>query len=275
MTKQIILNEPAKNFEEIKKINDEGIEYWEARELMSLLGYIEWRKFNGVVVKAKEACLNSDQNIDYHFVDTAKMIFIGKNTEKEARREIKDYRLSRYACYLIAQNGDSRKQEIAMAQTYFAVKTREREIEQQVENDSKRLFIREEVRKHNKKLFQTAKNAGVTNFGRFNNHGYLGLYKLSVDEIKRKKKIGKDNILDRAGSTELAANLFRITQADDQIKKKEINNSNTANNEHFRVGRKVRNTIKDIGGEMPEDLGTEENIKIIENKKQGKFIVGK
>jgi DNA-damage-inducible protein D len=204
-----------------------------------------------------------------HFVGVDKMIKIGKGTRKEAVRKIEDYRLSRYACYLIAQNGDSRKQEIAMAQTYFAVQTRKQEIFQQLNQDQKRLFIRGEVKIHNKKLFETAKKAGVSNFGKFNNYGYLGLYKLTVSEIKNKKGIGKDNILDRAGSTELAANLFRITQTDDKINKDKIVGEKLANVTHFEVGRKVRNTIKDIGGTMPENLPTEKHIRELkkENKK--------
>lgn len=211
---QITPTAPHKNFESIKRINEQGIEYWEARELMPLLGYTKWENFEKVINKAIEACKNSDQIEEYHFLGVRKMIKIAKNTPKETLRKVKDYHLSRYACYLIAQNGDSRKIDIATAQTYFAIQTRRQEIFEQMGADAKRLYIREEVKEHNKKLFKTAQKAGVNNFGKFNNYGYLGLYGLTAEEIKTKKGLGNDNILDRAGSTELAANLFRITQTD-------------------------------------------------------------
>ncbi len=267
-TKEIAINSLNKDFESIKKIDENGTEYWEARELMPLLGYKEWRKFEGVIRRAKDACNVSTQEVSDHFVGADKMIKIAKGTRKEAFRKIEDYRLSRYACYLIAQNGDPRKTEIAMAQTYFAVQTRKQEIFQQLSQDQKRLFIRGEVKIHNKKLFDTAKKAGVSNFGRFNNFGYLGLYKLTADEIKKIKGIGKDDILDRAGSTELAANLFRITQTDDKINKENISGENSANATHFEVGRKVRQTIKDIGGTLPENLQPERHIKELKSEKK-------
>ena len=283
MANEITLSGPNKDFEGIKKINKQGVEYWEARELMPLLGYAEWRKFAGVIKKAMNACEASEQDVKDHFVGAAKMIKIAKNTLKEAIRKIEDYHLSRYACYLIAQNGDPRKQEIAMAQTYFAVQTRKQEIFQQIGQDQKRLFIRKEVKDHNKKLFKTAQKAGVNNFGRFNNYGYLGLYGLITDDIKIKKGIGKDNILDRAGSTELAANLFRITQTDEKIIKNKIFGEEKANTTHFDVGQKVRKTIKEIGGTMPENLKPEKHIKkikakkikMIKSKKLSKRISGK
>lgn len=283
MANEITLSGPNKDFEGIKKINKQGVEYWEARELMPLLGYAEWRKFAGVIKKAMNACEASEQDVKDHFVGAAKMIKIAKNTLKEAIRKIEDYHLSRYACYLIAQNGDPRKQEIAMAQTYFAVQTRKQEIFQQIGQDQKRLFIRKEVKDHNKKLFKTAQKAGVNNFGRFNNYGYLGLYGLITDDIKIKKGIGKDNILDRAGSTELAANLFRITQTDEKIIKDKISGEEKANTTHFDVGQKVRKTIKEIGGTMPENLKPEKHIKkikakkikMIKSKKLSKRISGK
>lgn len=270
MTQNIMPFEPAKNFESIKKINEQGFEYWEARELMGLLGYDQWRNFEAVIEKAKEACRNSEQETKYHFVDASKMIKIARNTAKEAPRKIKDYYLSRYACYLIAQNGDPRKQEIAAAQTYFAVQTRKQEISQQLTENQKRLYIRQEVKKHNVKLFETAKQAGVNNFGKFNNYGYLGLYGLVAEDIKKKKSIGKDDILDRAGATELAANLFRITQTDEQLQTKNIKGEEKANTTHFAVGREIRNTIEKIGGTMPENLPVQKHIKELkkEEKKQ-------
>lgn len=242
--KNLILTEPAKDFESIKKINEEGVEYWEARELMPLLGYDKWENFEKVVERAKSACEISKQEIKDHFLDVRKMVQLGSGSE----REVKDYHLSRYACYLIAQNGDPRKQEIAMAQTYFAIQTRKQEIFEQIGDNQKRLYIRKEVREHNVKLFATAQEAGVSNFGKFNNYGYLGLYKLTAKQIKRKKKIGKDDILDRAGSSELAANLFRITQTDEKIDRDKIKGEEKANVTHFDVGQKVRNTIGEIGG---------------------------
>ncbi|MCK5459710.1 DNA damage-inducible protein D [Candidatus Parcubacteria bacterium] len=274
MAKEITLLGPNKDFEGIKKINKQGVEYWEARELMPLLGYNKWKNFKKIIDKAKDACKNSDQEIDDHFSDVGKMVNLGSGSQ----RKVEDYRLSRYACYLIAQNGDTRKQEIAMAQTYFAIQTRKQEIFQQMDQDKKRLFTRKEVKDHNKKLFKTAQKAGVNNFGKFNNYGYLGLYGLISEDIKTKKGIGKDNILDRAGSTELAANLFRITQTDEKIVKEKITGEEKANTTHFDVGQKVRNTIKEIGGTMPENLKPEQHIKkikaksikMIKNKKQSR-----
>jgi DNA-damage-inducible protein D len=259
----IIPSAPHKNFEGIKKIDKDGVEYWEARELMPILGYEEWRKFEGVIRKAKEACSKSKQNLKHHFGDADKMIKIAKGRHTEATRRIKDYKLSRYACYLIAQNGDPRKKEIAAAQTYFAVQTRRQEIYQQLGEDAKRLFIREEVRKQNKQLFSTARKAGVKNFGKFNNMGYLGLYGMSLPKLKKKKGIGKDDVLDRAGATELAANLFRITQTDDKIRKDEIRGEGRAAMTHYSVGTKVRKTIEEIGGQMPENLPSEKHVKRI------------
>lgn len=259
MVKEIILTGPTKDFENIKKINEQGIEYWEARELMPLLGYIEWRKFEGVIDRAKDACKISNQKIADHFVGAAKMVKLGSGSI----RKIENYNLSRYACYLIAQNGDPRKMEIATAQTYFAVQTRKQEIFEQLGEANKRLFIRSEVKKHNKKLFDTAKQAGVSNFGKFNNFGYLGLYGLDAEQIKERKRIGKDDILDRAGATELAANLFRITQTDEKIGKENIKGEGKANIAHFHVGKEVRETIKRINGTMPENLLPETHIKKI------------
>ena len=177
------------------------MEYWEARELMPLLGYDKWSNFKAVVIKAIGSCKNSSQLIQHHFTDVGKMIKIAKGTAKEAPRKIQDYHLSRYACYLIAQNGDPRKEQIAIAQTYFAIQTRKQELmkqEQQFEG-RKRLMIRKEVQKQNIKLFGTAKKVGVENFGLFNEYGYYGLYGMPLRDIKKKKGIGKESVLDRAG----------------------------------------------------------------------------
>lgn len=262
MPNQLLPNTPHKNFEDIKKIDENGIEYWEAHQLMLLLGYDRWENFQKVIQKAKEACIESKQNAMSHFLEVTKMVSIGSG----AKREIMEYRLSRYACYLIAQNGDPRKNEIATAQTYFAIQTRRQEIFQQLNEDGKRLFIRNEVKEQNKLLFSTAKNAGVTNFGKFNNMGYLGLYGMSLPKIKIKKKIGKDDVLDRAGTTELAANLFRITQTDDKIKKEKIKGDGRASATHFSVGSKVRESIEKIGGTMPENLPPQKHIKELEKE---------
>ncbi len=270
MTNQSLISSPHKNFEEIKKIDENGIEYWEARELMPLLGYVKWKNFDEVVIrKAKNACDKSGQTITNHFADIGKKVSIGSGAERES----KDYKLSRYACYLIAQNGDSSKQEIANAQTYFAIQTRRQEVFQQLAENEKRLFVRGEIKDHNKKLFATAKQAGVSNFGRFNNAGYLGLYGMRKDQIQKQKRIGKDDVLDRAGTTELAANLFRITQTDEKIGNENIKGDYKASNTHFEVGKKVRQTIREIGGTMPEALKPEKHIKELE-KERKKLLKG-
>lgn len=246
----IYISAPHKDFESIKKLDENGIEYWEARELMPLLDYLRWENFEPVIHKATIACKNSNQSIISHFRDITKKVVLGSG----GVRNVKDYKLSRYACYLIAQNGDSSKQAIANAQTYFAIQARRQELAQ-------RLSTREEIRQQNKQLFKTAKKAGVTEFGKFNDFGYLGLYNMHISSIKEKKKIGKDSIIDRAGSLELAANLFRITQAEDKIRREDIKGQGKANVAHFVVGKRVRKTIKEIGGTMPENLPTQTHIK--------------
>jgi DNA-damage-inducible protein D len=253
---------PHKNFEGIKKIDENGVEYWEARELMPLLEYTEWRNFKKVIEKAMQSCKKARQSVKNHFGDVNKMVELGSGS----KRKVEDIKLSRYACYLIAQNGDPSKEPIASAQTYFAIQTRRQEIYQQLDEDTKRLFIRAEVTKQNKKLFSTAKKAGVNNFGKFNNMGYLGLYGMSLPKIKKRKGIGKDDVLDRAGATELAANLFRITQTDDKIVKDKIKGEGRASMTHYSVGHKVRKTIEQIGGEMPENLLPEKHIGKLKNK---------
>ncbi len=267
----VALSYPNKNFEEVKKINKHNIEFWTARELMPLLGYKNWRDFENVIKRAELSCSNSGQKINYHFAHTLKMIKIATGTEKETIRNIEDYILSRYACYLIAQNGDSSKKEISLAQTYFALQTRKQEIFERLDSKGKRLFLRGDIKTHNKKLFATAQKAGVTNFAHFNNQGYLGLYGMNISKIKEEKRIGKDDILDRAGSTELAANLFRITQTDEKIKKENIEGGGKATYTHWLVGHKVRKSIQDIGGTPPEKLPPEEHIKVLE-KEQKKLL---
>ncbi len=251
-------NYTNKSFEDIKRIEENGIEYWYARELQIVLNYKEWRKFENVINKAKESCKNSDFSVFDHFVDVDKMVQIGSGAE----RKQKDYKLTRYACYLIAQNGDTRKKVVALAQTYFAVQTRKQEINEQEYNklteDEKRFYQRNLTKKGNYSLNQTAKNAGVKNFDKFHNYGYKGLYNgETADDIAKRKELRyREDILDNMGSDELIANLFRISQTDQKLKKDNIQSEKEANKAHYEVGSKIRKTIKELGGTMPEDLPT-------------------
>jgi len=265
MINKITISTHRKDLENIKKIDKNGIEYWKARELLPLLGYKTWEKAEEVVGRAGRACINSGQDVDNHFHRTGKMVKIGSNTV----RNVRDYKLDRYACYLIAQNGDPNKLEIALAQTYFAIQTRKQEIFEQLPDTAKRLFIRSEVSDHNKKLFKTAKLAGVNNFGLFNDAGYRGLYGKQLSDIEKEKGINRGELLDKAGSTELAANLFRITQTDEKLKRDKTKGENEASCAHFMVGGKVRQTIKDIGGITPEKLPAETHIKEIKKEIKG------
>ena len=258
-------------FENIKHINEIGQEYWSARELHKVLEYIKWDKFLNVVDKAKQACENSKQEPNDHFLQVEKLIDLPKG----AKREIGDINLSRYACYLIVQNADPSKEVVALAQTYFAVQTRKLEIlEENFEKlnteESKRIFLRKEMAEHNKLLADAAKKAGVIQpweYAVFQNHGYMGLYNgLGAKEIHNKKELKKgENILDHMGSTELAANLFRATQTEEKLKRENIKGKQKANQTHFEVGQKVRQTIKELGGTMPEDLPSEASIKKLEH----------
>ena len=274
MDEKNLINITEDNFESIKHLNENGVEYWYARELQNVLNYKEWRKFANVINKAKEACENSGISVFEHFVDIDKTIKMPKDAEKT----IADYKLTRYACYLIAQNGDSRKKAIALAQTYFAVQTRKQELTrqeyEQLSEDEKRLYTRKNVKDKNKYLFDTAKLAGVKNYGKFNNYGYRGLYngETAKDIANRKGILEKEDILDYMSSTELAANLFRITQTDEVLKNKNINNEDDACKTHHNVGQAVRQTIKRIGGTMPEDLPTpSKSAKQIEKEKSKKL----
>jgi len=246
-------------FEQIKKINEYGKEFWKARDLYKLLGYTEYGKFLPAVERAKESCKNSGQSSTDHFAEVSDMVLIGSGAE----RSISDYNLSRYACYLIAQNGDPRKEEIAQAQTYFAIQTRRQEMQELQIEDSKRVFLRGEMKEHNKELVKVAKGAGVVNFANFQDFGYMGLYGgLRQKQIHTKKHLNKNEaILDYMGSEELAANLFRATQAEAKLKRENIIGQSNANQTHYSVGKKVRQTIKELGGTMPEKLPTVDNIK--------------
>ncbi|MDD5772106.1 MAG: DNA damage-inducible protein D [bacterium] len=246
-------------FEQIKKINEYGKEFWSARDLYKLLGYTEYGKFLPAIERAKESCKNSGQKIDDHFAGVSDMVLIGSGAE----RAVDDYRLSRYACYLIAQNGDPRKEEIALAQTYFAIQTRRQEVRELQIEDSKRVFLRDEMKEHNKNLVQAAKQAGVVNYANFQDFGYMGLYGgMRQRDIHAKKKLHKNEvILDHMGSEELAANLFRATQAEAKLKRENIMGEQKANQTHYDVGKKVRKTIAELGGTMPEKLPVSENVK--------------
>jgi len=268
-------------FEQIKKSDSNKNEFWSARELAKILGYSEYRHFKPVIEKAKEACKNSDQNIFDHFEEALDMVHIGSGAE----RKIEDVKLSRYACYLIVQNASPDKEVVALGQTYFAVQTRMQEIQQMhqynqldTENE-KRLFLRKELTEHNKQLADAAKNAGVilpVDYAIFQNHGYMGLYGgVDAKAIHIKKSLKKnETILDHMGSTELAANLFRATQTEEKLIRENIKGKTKANTTHFEVGKKVRQTIRELGGTMPENLPTADSIKKLE-KKETKKLSGK
>ena len=266
------MNEHHQPFEEIKQVDDEGSEYWSARELAKLLDYSEYRHFTPVLERAKEACLNSGHNVDDHFEDVLGMGKIGSG----AQRELKDIRLSRYASYLVVQNGDPTKPVIAAGQTYFAIQTRRQELAddetfKRLREDEKRLFLRNELKEHNKQLVEAAQQAGVEttlDFAIFQNHGYKGLYGgLDQKAIHQRKGLKKSQkILDHMGSTELAANLFRATQAEEKLRRDNVKSKQKANETHFEVGRKVRQTIQELGGTMPENLpAPEKSIKQLES----------
>ena len=257
-------------FESIKHVGEDGNEYWYARELQKVLEYKRWDKFYNVIESAQVACSISNNNVLDHFSQVGKMIYLGKG----GQRKISDYILSRYACYLIAQNGDSRKKVIALAQTYFAIQTRKQELLEEEYNslteDEKRIYQRNQARKGNYNLNKTAVNSGVKDLARFHNAGYKGLYngETADDIFKRKKLRYREDILDNMGSEELADNIFRIAQTDAKLKRDNVDNEYTANSVHFEVGKKVRNTIKELGGTMPENLPTpDKSLKELEKEK--------
>ena len=256
-------------FESIKHFDENGNEYWYARELQKALEYNKWENFEKVIEKAKLSCLNSNYGLQDHFPDVRKMVDIGSNT----LRNIVDYKLSRYACYLIAQNGDSRKKVIGLAQTYFAIQTRKQELLEEEYNslteDEKRFYQRDLTKKGNSSLNQTAKKAGVKNFDKFHNAGYKGLYngETANDIAKRKGLRYREDILDNMGSDELIANLFRISQTNQRLNKDNIQGEKEACLTHNKIGKIVRKAIKDAGGTMPEDLPTpDKSLKELEKE---------
>ena len=242
-------NHTNKTFEDIKHIDENGVEYWYARELMNVLSYKDWRYFDAVIEKAKIACQNSEVTDVDHFVVNNKMVEIGSG----AKREQKDYKLTRYACYLIAQNANPRLKIVALAQTYFAIQTRKQEITEKeytsLSEDEKRFYQRNLTKKGNYSLNQTAKNVGVKNFDKFHNAGYKGLYNgETADDIARRKGLRyREDILDNMGSEELAANLFRITQTESRLKRDKVDTEKKACDTHNKIGKIVRKAIKQAG----------------------------
>ncbi len=256
-------------FERIKRTNDAGIEFWSSREFAGVLGYGDYRNFEAVIEKARLSCFNSGHRIEDHFVDITEMVEIGSGAE----REIKVTLLSRYACYLIIQNADPKKEIVAHGQTYFAIQTRRQELADGRIDEERRVLLREEMRRHNVQLAGAAREAGVIqpiDYAIFQNHGYMGLYGgLKQDDIHRRKGLKKSQkILDHMGSTELAANLFRATQAEEKLRRDEVKGKDAANRTHREVGAKVRQTIQELGGTMPEELPVVESIKKIETKQR-------
>ncbi len=256
MTNSQIIEYTESVFENIKHIDEYGNEYWEARELQKVLDYKKWDKFVNVLNSAIGACKNSSNVVEDHFLQVGKMVIIGSN----AKRKQIDYKLSRYACYLIAQNGDSRKKVIALAQTYFAIQTRKQELLEKEYNElteiEKRFYQRDLTRKGNYSLNIDARNAGVKNFDKFHNAGYKGLYngETASDIAKRKGLRYRKDILDNMGSVELAANLFRITQTNQKLINDKVQGENNANNTHYIVGKNIREAIAKNNGTMPENL---------------------
>ncbi len=246
-------------FEELRKINEHGQEYWSARDLSKILEYSEYRFFISVVDKAKKACENSGFSASDHFEDAHDMVSIGSGAE----RQIHDTNLSRYASYLVVQSADSAKVIVGKAKSYFAIQTHRQETHDKLLEDSKRIMLRDEMKEHNKKLASAAKSAGVSNYASFQDAGYIGLYggARQKDIHTRKRLTEKQNILDHMGSEELAANLFRTTQTEAKLKREGIHGQLLASTAHREVGEKVRKTIIELGGTMPENLPTAESIK--------------
>ena len=266
MSNETPLTLGSKNFEDLKQINPHGAEYWSARELQSLLGYSQWRRFEEAVLRAIISCKETGNRANNHFAGAGKMVAVGSGSQ----RKISDFHLSRFACYLIAQNGDPRKPEIAQAQKYFAIQTRRQELSDQLLADLERLELRKQVAGEFKALSSAAQNAGVQNkmFGVFHDAGYKGLYGgLGHQEIKAVKAIPeKENLTDRMNTTELAANQFRMTQTREKLARDRIHDQQHAIRTHEEVGKEVRDAIKRIGGDLPEQIPPALHIKTVEKR---------
>jgi len=261
------MSEEITPFERIRRTNPAGNEFWSSRDFARVLGYVNYRHFQAVIEKARTACFNSGQRVDDHFVGIDEMVEIGSG----AQRAIPTVMMSRYACYLVIQNADPSKESVAQGQTYFAIQTRRQELSDEEVEAQRRLAIRSELRQHNAQLADAAKDAGVLeprDYAIFQNHGYMGLYNgLGAQDIHARKGLKRgQQILDHMGSTELAANLFRATQAEEKLRREKITGKDKANAAHREVGAKVRQTIKELGGTMPENLPAAESIKRIESK---------
>jgi DNA-damage-inducible protein D len=256
-------------FERIRRVNAAGNENWSSRDFAKVLGYTDYRNFEQVIEKARLACFNSGQRVDDHFVDITEMVGIGSG----ANRAVKTTLMSRYACYLAIQNADPSKEIVALGQTYFAIQTRRQELTDQEVEDQRRLLLRGEIKHHNTQLADAAKACGVVeprDYAIFQNHGYQGLYGgMTAQDIHAHKGLNKgQQILDHMGSTELAANLFRATQAEEKLRRDKVVGKANANQTHYEVGKKVRKTIEELGGTMPEQLPVAESIKKVESRKR-------
>ncbi len=256
----------TKSFEELKLVNQHGAEYWSARDLQTLLGYSQWRRFEQAIERAISSCEQSGNNPSYHFAGAGKMVEVGSG----AARELANFHLSRFACYLIAQNGDPRKPEIALAQKYFAIQTRRQELTDQLAADLERIELRKQVGDGFKALSGAAQDAGVQSkmFGMFHDAGYKGLYGgLGRDAVKKRKGVPeKENLMDRMNATELAANQFRMTQTREKLTREHIRDQQHAIRAHEQVGNEVREAIKRIGGDLPENIPPAEHIKTVEKR---------
>ncbi len=252
-------------FEAIRRVNEAGHEFWSSRDFARVLDYTDYRNLEQVIEKARTACFNSGYRIEDHFVEITEMVEIGSG----AQRAIRTVLMSRYACYLVIQNADPAKDIVALGQTYFAVQTRKQELSERALEDQRRLLLRDEMKQHNVQLADAAKSAGVVepvDYAIFQNHGYMGLYGgLTAKDLHVRKQLKKgQQILDHMGSTELAANLFRATQTEEKLRREKIIGKDRANQTHHEVGAKVRQTIQELGGTMPEDLPSTEGVKAIE-----------
>lgn len=268
-------------FERIRQVDADGVEFWSARDLMPILEYTKWQNFKTVLIKAEIACENSGNDPADHFTGASKMVALGS----DAKREVEDMHLSRYACYLVVQNADPSKEVVALGQTYFAVQTRRQEISDaealaELTEDQRRLLLRQRIKVQNTDLASAAKNAGVItalDFAIFQNHGYRGLYNgLTADAIHRRKRLKKSqHILDHMGATELAANLFRSTQAEEKLRRDQVQGKDAANEVHYQAGVVVRRAIAELGGTMPEDLPSADSIKKLERAEKKRLAAPK